>query len=54
MTYSETGAGALFGIGWDLRVGRNVSLTPFWNGFATHTTSADFNVGQIGLSVTTH
>jgi hypothetical protein len=51
---SETGAGALLGLGYDIRVGDNVSLTPFWNGFAAETTNADANVGQIGLSVTVH
>jgi Outer membrane protein beta-barrel domain len=51
---SETGTGVLIGLGYDIRVGRNVSLTPFWNGFATHTSNTDFNVGQLGLSVTTH
>ena len=28
---TETGAGALLGLGWDIRVGSNVSLTPSWN-----------------------
>jgi len=51
---SETGAGALLGLGYDFRVGNNVSLTPFWNGFAGNTKSSDFNVGQIGLGVTVH
>jgi hypothetical protein len=51
---SETGAGALLGLGYDIRVGENVSLTPFWNGFAASTTNADANVGQLGLSVTLH
>lgn len=51
---SETGAGALFGLGYDIRVGRNASLTPFWNGFAARTSNADANVGQLGLSVTLH
>jgi hypothetical protein len=51
---NENGTGALLGIGYDIRIGRMTSLTPFWNGFATHTSSADFNVGQIGLSITTH
>ena len=31
---SEFGVGLMLGLGWDIRVGRNVSLTPFWNGFA--------------------
>jgi len=51
---NENGTGALLGIGYDIRIGRMTSLTPFWNGFATHTSSTDFNVGQIGLSITTH
>ena len=51
---TETGAGALLGLGWDLRVGNNVSLTPFWNGFAVRTSYDDANVGQIGMSVTVH
>jgi|GEM_PF-997796 len=51
---TETGAGALVGLGYDFRVGENVSLTPFWNGFAVKTANADANVGQIGLSVTLH
>lgn len=51
---TESGAGVLLGLGWDLRVGRNVSLTPFWNGFAARTSNADANVGQLGLSVTLH
>jgi hypothetical protein len=51
---TETGYGALVGLGYDIRVGNNVSLTPFWNGFAASTTSADANVGQLGLGVTIH
>jgi outer membrane protein with beta-barrel domain len=51
---SETGVGAVVGLGYDIRVGSNVSLTPFWNGFATETSNADANVGQLGLSVTLH
>jgi hypothetical protein len=51
---SETGVGALVGLGYDIRVGQNVSLTPYWNGFAASTSNADANVGQIGLGVTVH
>ncbi|HEX6614706.1 MAG TPA: outer membrane beta-barrel protein [Gemmatimonadales bacterium] len=51
---TETGAGALLGVGYDIRVSQNVSLTPFWNGFATSTSNADANVGQLGLGVTVH
>jgi hypothetical protein len=51
---TETGVGAVVGLGYDFRIGRNVSLTPYWNGFATTTSNADANVGQIGLGVTVH
>ena len=51
---TETGYGALVGLGYDIRVGDNVSLTPFWNGFAVRTSYDDANVGQLGLSVTVH
>jgi hypothetical protein len=50
----ETGPGVLLGLGYDLRVGSNVSLTPYWNGFATATPNSDANVGQFGLGVTLH
>ena len=51
---TEYRVGALFGVGWDLRVGRNVSLTPFYNGFAVQTENVDANVGQIGVGITIH
>jgi hypothetical protein len=51
---SEHGVGVLLGLGWDLRVGRNVSLTPFYNGFAVAVASGTFYVDQVGLGVTIH
>ena len=51
---TETGFGALLGLGWDIRVGKNLSLTPFWNGFGVETDDVDVNVGQIGLGLTLH
>jgi hypothetical protein len=51
---SETGFGALVGVGYDIRVGHNVSLTPFWNGFAMSSSNSDANVGQLGLGITVH
>lgn len=51
---SETGFGAIVGLGYDIRVGQNVSLTPYWNGFAMASDETDANVGQIGLGVTVH
>jgi len=51
---NETGGGALLGLGYDIRVGSNVSLTPYWNGFAVKTSNTDANIGQIGLGITVH
>jgi hypothetical protein len=51
---SDFGFGLVLGIGADFRVGPNVSLTPFWNGFAMQSSLFDANVGQIGLGVTIH
>lgn len=51
---TQYGIGALFGLGWDIRVTRQVSLTPFYNGFAVRTPHVDGNVGQFGLGVTFH
>lgn len=49
-----TGAGAVLGVGWDLRVGNNVSITPFWNGFGIALDNANANVGQLGVGLTVH
>jgi hypothetical protein len=51
---SESGAGAVLGLGYDIRVSRNISLTPFWNGVGISTSNSDANFGQIGLSITVH
>ncbi len=51
---SETGLGMLFGAGYDVRVGRNTSLTPYWSGFAMRNANTDANVGQVGLAITLH
>jgi hypothetical protein len=51
---SEFGVGVMLGLGWDIRVGKNVSLTPFWNGFAMSNSNVDANVGQLGIGVTIH
>jgi hypothetical protein len=51
---SETGLGMVFGLGYDIRVARNTSLTPYWNGFAMKSSNADANVGQMGLAITLH
>ena len=51
---TQTGFGAMLGLGYDIRVGSGLSLTPFWNGFAVRNNTSDVNVGQIGLSLTVH
>jgi hypothetical protein len=51
---SEIGVGVMLGVGWDVRLGRNVSLTPFWNGFAMSNANVDGNVGQLGIGITVH
>jgi hypothetical protein len=51
---SELGLGFVLGLGYDIRVGNNVSLTPFWHGYAVSIDGGSANVGQLGLSVTVH
>ena len=51
---TETGGGAILGMGYDIRVARNTSITPYWNGYAMKNSNTDANVGQIGLAVTVH
>lgn len=51
---TQNGGSLLLGLGYDARIGKNVSLTPFWNGFAVKTDDSDANVGQIGLGITVH
>ena len=51
---SETGVGLMLGVGWDIRIARNVSLSPFWNGSAVRTANADASFGQLGLGITVH
>ena len=51
---TETGLGMLLGMGWDIRMAKNVSMTPFWNGYAMQNNNTDANVGQVGLAITLH
>jgi hypothetical protein len=51
---SETGLGLMFGLGWDIRTGNNISVTPFWNGSGIATESVTVGFGQIGLGFTLH
>ena len=51
---SESGTGAVLGLGWDMRVAKNVSMTPFWNAFMASFDGGSANVGQIGVGLTIH
>jgi hypothetical protein len=51
---TDNGTGAIFGLGYDYRVARNASITPYWNGFAMKSDNNDANVGQVGLAITLH
>jgi hypothetical protein len=53
-SHTEQGFGMIAGLGYDLRVARNVSLTPFWNAYAMKNSNTDANVGQLGMAVTLH
>ena len=53
-THSEEGGGAVFGLGYDIRVAKSLSLTPYWNAFGVSTDNDEFNVGQLGMSLTFH
>jgi hypothetical protein len=54
LSATESGVGALLGIGYDYRIARNTSITPYWNSFAMKNSNTDANVGQIGLAITLH
>ena len=51
---TETGLGMMLGLGWDIRMGDNFSLTPFLNVAGIRTSVVDVNFGQIGLGFTIH
>jgi hypothetical protein len=51
---TEHGIAGVLGLGWDIRVRPNVSLTPFWNGIGVSTSSATASFGQLGLGITVH
>jgi hypothetical protein len=54
--YNETayGLGLVFGVGWDVPIRSNISLTPFWNGVGIADSSGSISFGQLGLGVTVH
>lgn len=51
---TETGGGAVLGIGYDARVGANFSLTPYVNAMGGSFDGGTTNVVQFGLGLTWH
>jgi hypothetical protein len=51
---NDSGFGILGGVGYDVRVGRNLSLTPVANWFRGGFEGGSANVLQLGLGVTSH
>ena len=56
VTGTKKGVGSMLGAGYDIRIGRNVSLTPFWNRVQTwyNDFDDDLDFSQFGLSITIH
>jgi hypothetical protein len=55
LSATETGVGTILGLGWDIRVAKNASVTPYWNGFAMRKNEdVNANVGQAGIAITIH
>jgi hypothetical protein len=53
-TSSDSGFGLLGGVGYDVRVGTNLSITPVANWFRGGFNGGSANVLQLGLGVTSH
>jgi hypothetical protein len=53
-TQTESGVGVVLGLGWDIPIRSNLSLTPFWNGVGVRTSDANASIGQLGLGITLH
>ena len=53
-TASERGPGAVLGIGYDIRIRNNLSLTPYANALGGKFDSGNTNLIQLGLGFTWH
>ncbi|WP_396202676.1 hypothetical protein [Gemmatimonas sp.] len=54
LTEGITGTSAILGIGYDWRVGKNFSVTPFFNGIGGSFDEGSANFNQLGISLTWH
>ncbi|MGE0552567.1 MAG: hypothetical protein AB7R55_03970 [Gemmatimonadales bacterium] len=50
----ETGGGALLGLGYDARIGRNVSITPYLNFLGGSFDGGNASLAQFGVGITAH
>jgi hypothetical protein len=50
----ENGGAVVLGLGYDFRIGTNMSLTPFWNGAGISASDSNMNYGQVGIGFTMH
>ena len=51
---SEDGTSAILGLGYDIRVGKNFSITPFLNGVGASFDGNRSDFNQVGIGVTWH
>ncbi len=51
---STTGVGAALGLGYDIRVGRSVSLSPYYMGAGVSNNVENVNFAELGLGVKIH
>jgi hypothetical protein len=51
---SETGAGAIVGLGYDWRMGKSFSLSPYLNGIAGNFDGGSANFWQVGIGLSWH
>jgi hypothetical protein len=54
LSVSEDGTSAILGLGYDIRVARNFSITPFINGIGASFDGNGANFNQIGVSLSWH
>lgn len=51
---NKYGPSVTLGLGWDLRVSQNVSITPFWQGTSVLARYNVAHLGSLGVAVTIH
>jgi hypothetical protein len=54
VTLSEDGTSAILGLGYDIRVGKNFSITPFLNGVGASFDGNRSDFNQVGIGFTWH